>query len=692
MKRIELLAPAGNFECEVQAINNGANAIYLGGSLFSARAFADNFDDEEVKKAIEYAHLRNVKVYITINTLLNELEIEKAYDLAKTYYDLNVDAILVQDLGLLSLLRQRLPDLEVHASTQMHIHNIAGIKSCKKLGIKRVVIARESSLNFISEACKQGIEIETFVHGAICVSYSGECLMSALTKKRSANKGMCAQCCRLKYDLYENDKIVKTDTKYLLSPKDMFLLEDIPSLIEAGVSSLKIEGRMKSSAYVGYVTRLYREAIDAYYKGENYVLSQDKKEKLKVLFNRGFTNTYLKNDDAVLFHNKRPNHMGILIGKVVKVKGLSAYIKLDREIEQFSGIRVVNDYEDVGLILNSIKVNDKLVSKAYKNEIIEVNLKSSVKVNDPVYLTQDKKFETEINNSESLKLPLSLKIRAFSGKKLEISAGSFVYESTQVLDKALKRPISKENIWDCFSSVDYHPYYLSDIDIQMDEFFIPLKQLNEIRRCFYDEYDKYRLNSFKRELIPYTQKKITEVDLKPIVLYEYAYKKQDDYYFSQIVNLDNYYAPDNNVVADLGGLFLKGNKIAYYSLNVTNSYAYEFLLSNGFKNVILSLELSTEMIDYLVEGFKKRTGFEIKPLIYVFGKRDLMHILKDPFKDYLCDYDNAYLSDGLNKYRLIKRKSCLDIIEYDTYNEINTKYSRFYKFNYPQEIGKEVGN
>ena len=175
-----------------------------------------------------------------------------------------------------------------------------------------------------------------------------------------------------------------------------------------------------------------------------------------------------------------------------------------------------------------------------------------------------------------------------------------------------------------------------------------------------------------------------------MVLSQYAYKQQDDYYFSDIVNLDSKYAHDNNVVSDLGGLFLEGNKIAYYSLNVSNSYAYEFLLRHGFKNVILSLELSEEMIDYLVEGFKNRMGFDIKPLIFVYGKRDLMHILRDPFKDYIKNYDKAYLSDGTNKYRLIKRRTCLDIIEYETYTLNNNKYSKFYKYNYPEEIGNKA--
>ncbi|MBQ1534248.1 MAG: U32 family peptidase, partial [Erysipelotrichaceae bacterium] len=201
MKKAELLAPAGNFECLKAAISNGADAVYLGGKNFSARAFAGNFDHDELKVAVEYAHLRNVRVFVTLNTLLTEKEFSNAIKEAEYYYNSNVDALLVQDLGLYDFIKRRFPDFELHCSTQMHIHNIAGIQTAKKLGFSRVVIARESDLDFVRQACRQGIEIETFVHGAICVSYSGQCLMSSATKNRSANKGMCAQCCRLKYAL-----------------------------------------------------------------------------------------------------------------------------------------------------------------------------------------------------------------------------------------------------------------------------------------------------------------------------------------------------------------------------------------------------------------------------------------------------------------------------------------------------------
>ena len=210
MRNIELLAPAGNFECLKAAVYNGANAVYLGGKNFSARAFANNFDEEELKKAVRFAHLHDVRIFVTLNTLLTEKEFANAIKMADFYYENKVDALLIQDLGLYYYLKKKYPDFELHCSTQMHVHNLQGVRNARKLGFSRVVLARESTLDLIKEACKEDIEIETFVHGAICVSYSGQCLMSSSTKNRSANKGMCAQCCRLRYELYdEDDKKVK---------------------------------------------------------------------------------------------------------------------------------------------------------------------------------------------------------------------------------------------------------------------------------------------------------------------------------------------------------------------------------------------------------------------------------------------------------------------------------------------------
>lgn len=693
MKKIELLAPAGNFECMKAAINNGANAVYLGGSLFSARAFANNFDDDNLKEAVRYAHLRNVKVYVTINTLMNELEIDNAFKKAKYYRDINVDALLVQDLGLFYRLRKELPDFEIHASTQMHIHNIAGVINAKKLGFNRVVVARESSLEFIKEACKQGIEIETFVHGAICVSYSGQCLMSSLTKSRSANKGMCAQCCRLRYELYENDERINADTDYLLSPKDMYLLENIPELIEAGVSSLKIEGRMKSPAYVGYITKVYRRAIDAYYDGTSYEINNHTLDEIKSLFNRGFTNTYLKNDDSELFKNARPNHMGIEIGEIVDVFGGSALIKLTKDINQFDGIRIINGNSDgEGMILNKLAVNKKLVSKAFVNEEIEVP-STFGKKGDKVYRTKDYKLEERINNYSEIKIKINYRIAIEPLKPIVIDIYNedfnFKYESKELPQVPIKAPISETNIVDTFTKIGEHPYIVGNIDLNMKDSFISLKILNEIRRNALEELDEYRLGLFNRKEIPF---EIGELDIKdsPKELVQYTNNlKENTLNYSEVINNDSKYYGDNNFVSDFGGILLNGYKIGSYTLNVTNSYAYEFLLRLGFNNVVLSLELNDEFINKLIEGFRNRTNKDCHPYIFTYGKRELMHIRRNPFKDYVKDLNKAYLWDGTNKYLIIQRKECVDILEAETFIKDylpNDNCCVFKKINYLDEI------
>lgn len=656
MKKVELLSPAGNFECLKAAINNGADAVYLGGSNFSARAFAKNFDNDEIVEAINYAHLRNVKIFITLNTLLNEYEIENAYKQAKFYYEHNVDGLIIQDLGLFYRLRKDFPDFELHASTQMHIHNVQGVKNAKELGFKRVVIARESSLDLIKEACKQDIEVECFVHGAICVSYSGQCLMSSATKNRSANKGMCAQCCRLKYTLYKDNKKVNTDTDYLLSPKDMCLIDQIPDLIEAGVSSFKIEGRMKSSAYVGYVTKIYRKAIDAYYENKKFSLTEEEKYNLNALFNRGFTNTYLLNDSSDLFGNKRPNHQGVLIGKVVDVKSNSVFIKLSKDINQFDGIRIVSK-EDTGLILNMIKVNGKLVSKAFKDEVIEINLSDKVNINDPVYITQDNILEQNINSYKDKLIPINLKISGKPNESLKVECNVndllFNYESSLKLDKSINHPISKNDLSECFSKVDIHPYVINSIDFNIDDFFIPIKQLNQIRREFFVKLDEYRLNSFKRNVNPSLELKDIKEHKDNLIDYEY---------FNNVVNTDSLYHKDLNIVSEFGGILLDGEKDGYYTLNVSNSYAYELLLHLGFNNVMVSSELDEKMINELVKAIKDRLNIDVNPLVYD-GKRTLMYISRNPFKEYIDDYSNVKLSDGNNVYKVEYNNEIIELKE-----------------------------
>ena len=279
---VELLSPVGNFEALKAAVQNGANAVYFGSTLFSARAFATNFDDVELEKAINYAKLRNVKTHLTLNTLIKNDEFESAFNLAKKAYELGIDAIIVQDLGLAKMLIDSFPDLDIHASTQMTTTNLEGVQELKNIGFKRIVLSREVSLTEIENICKNSnVEIEVFMHGALCICYSGQCLFSSMIGGRSGNRGQCAQPCRLPYTLLENER--KIDNGYLLSPRDLCTLEYLPDLIKAGVTSFKIEGRMKSPIYVATVTRIYRKYIDLATKFINNEIqdySIDEKDKL----------------------------------------------------------------------------------------------------------------------------------------------------------------------------------------------------------------------------------------------------------------------------------------------------------------------------------------------------------------------------------------------------------------------------
>ncbi len=331
MKKIELLAPVGDFECLKASIQNGADAIYLGTSSFSARAGEKNFNLDSLEEVINYAKLRNVSVHLALNTLIKNSEFAEALTIAKFAYEAGVDAIIVQDYGLCSFLLEHLPDLPIHASTQMSIHNLEGVKELESLGFSRVVLARELSINeieFISN--NTNIELETFIHGALCMSYSGQCLMSSMIGARSGNRGRCAQSCRLPYELIDKNNNC-LDKGYLLSPKDLCGLDFIPNLIDIGVTSLKIEGRLKSPEYVAIVTSIYRKYIDLAYSNSKYEVDENDIKKLMQVFNRGgFSNGHLSADaNTELVFKDKPNNMGIYIGNVSKYNATKGYITLN---------------------------------------------------------------------------------------------------------------------------------------------------------------------------------------------------------------------------------------------------------------------------------------------------------------------------------------------------------------------------
>ena len=292
MKKVELLSPAGNMECLISAVQNGADAVYLGGKKFGARAFANNFDGEEMIKAIKYCHLYGVKIYVTVNTLVYDSEMKEALEYVSFLHKNGVDALIVQDIGLIRRIRQIYPNLELHASTQCHNHSKDSILEMQKLGVKRVVLARELSLEEIKNI-DVDIEKEVFVHGALCVSYSGCCLFSSMNGGRSGNRGECTGCCRLPYKLIKNGKELKTNGDYLLSTRSLCTITRIKELIESGITSFKIEGRMKSPEYTGYITRIYKEKIDDYYNKKNISVSSEEIDNIKKLYNRKLTLGYL---------------------------------------------------------------------------------------------------------------------------------------------------------------------------------------------------------------------------------------------------------------------------------------------------------------------------------------------------------------------------------------------------------------
>lgn len=270
MNKIELLAPAGSMESLIAAINNGANAVYLGGSKFSARAYASNFDNETMIKAVDYAHSYGVKVHITVNTLLKQSELQEALKYVGYLYEIGVDALIIQDTGLISLIKSVYPEFELHASTQITVHNGEGALYFREKGLHRIVLSRELSLDEIKYISKDlGIETEMFVHGALCVCYSGQCLMSSMIGGRSGNRGRCAQPCRMQYNL--KGETLGERKAYLLSPKDTSFIEDIEDIIKSGTSSLKVEGRMKKPEYVAGVIRNYRKAIDKVEKHKSLI-------------------------------------------------------------------------------------------------------------------------------------------------------------------------------------------------------------------------------------------------------------------------------------------------------------------------------------------------------------------------------------------------------------------------------------
>ena len=511
---IELLSPVGDFECLKAAVQNGADAVYFGANLFSARAFASNFDDNILEEAINYAKIRGVKTNLTLNTLIKNNEIADAINLAKKAYKYGIDAVIVQDLGLARYLIKNFPGLHMHGSTQMSVHNLNGVHQLQKLGFSRVVLSRELSVKEIENICKNSdIEIEVFVHGALCISYSGQCLFSSMVGGRSGNRGKCAQPCRLPFQLLENDKVI--DTGYLLSPRDLCGLEFLPQLVNAGVSCLKIEGRMKTPEYVATVTRIYRKYLDLTISGQSFIIDeQDKKDLLQVFNRGGFSNGHLDNTpNRNLIYKEKPNNMGIYLGKVSNFNNNKGHISFTTESTLHVGdtISIENKKHETSLYtISELMIKDKNIKEAHPGDNIKIGrMKGSIYVDDKIYKISDKNLTfsaLDTLNKELRKKYINCKLVVKHNTPISITLFGNNIEVTIISKiipiQAINNPITKERLINQFSKTTNTPFEISNFEIDLDDglFIQSISALNELRRQAISKYQENLISSFKRNI------------------------------------------------------------------------------------------------------------------------------------------------------------------------------------------------
>lgn len=486
---MELLSPAGNREALIAAIACGADAVYLGYTAFGARSYAGNFDADGLHEAVEYAHERGKKIYVTVNTLVKQCETDDLCDVLDLLSGVHVDAVLVQDMGAVRIIQERYPQLVLHASTQMTINNAQGAQLMKNMGFARVVPARECSLEELRKMADIGIEVEAFAHGALCVAVSGQCLFSSMIGGRSGNRGRCAQPCRLPYSLGDGT------SGYLLSTKDLMLIDRIPELRDAGVYSFKLEGRMKRPEYVGVITQAYREALDAAEAHVEYHPSQATIEGLRQVFNRGgFTEGYVMNkSNAALMSWERPNHWGISVGKIISTKGPLARVCLTKALNDGDGLQTRGKQEtDFTYSGNAMPAGSEATVRIATGQ---------ARTGDEVFRLTDAaqmKAVREAMNQENVHIPLDMYLHAMPGEKPALKVADsdgHCVEATgnQIVDAAQQRALDETAAMKQLGKLGGTPYTLHHLRLESKNAFMTAGMLNALRRDALEKIRKARI-------------------------------------------------------------------------------------------------------------------------------------------------------------------------------------------------------
>ncbi len=630
MRKIELLAPAGTKEALKAAVKSGANAVYLGGKKFGARKNAANFDNQQLIEAINYCHTYEVKVYVTVNTVVFESEVDELKEYIKFLVSINVDAIIVQDFGVLKLVREISSDIEIHASTQMKILDVEGAMLAKKLGVSRIVIGRECSLDTIKQIVnKCEIEVEAFVHGALCVSVSGGCLMSSFIGGRSGNRGNCAQPCRKKYKIEKHD-----DYKYMLSTKDLCTIEHIPSLIKSGIHSFKIEGRMKNPEYISTVVKEYRNMIDSFFADNQTIIN--KKESIKALelaYNRQFTKGFINDSSkSSIINTKRAKNYGLNIGTIEQVKDNRILINTNNQLHEGDRIIVLGE-KDLNIeVTQSKQKTDSQVWITTKQSNFEL---SKIQKTQAVYKIFDKKISDEVKQLKNPQTDVYAHLVAKEGCKLKINLydtqNNYVeYESDFVIQKAKNKGVSEEEIISQIKKTGNEPFKFENVSIELDsDVFVAKGAINNIRRESFAKLLKIRQNvkvvktaektestEFERAKNSALLNKIfvnvkTKNQLNQVLKYnefEVIVDEQSPLLNDQIKEkvlvklqsglVENKNLPDAKayVVTGLSGLgrAIKSNKkiIVHTDMNITNTRAIDLVKSYGIDIIGISPETS----------------------------------------------------------------------------------------------------
>lgn len=698
----ELLAPAGSMDALKAAVANGCDAVYLGMQSFGARAYSSNFDQETLPQAVDYAHLRGVKVYVTMNTIVFQDELPEACRLLHAINDAGADGVIVQDLALLDYVARTFQDMEAHCSTQMGIDDAEGALMVRQLGAARTVIGREVPIDQVKRIRQQAqIPVEVFVHGALCVSYSGNCIMSGMTGNRLGNRGRCIGSCRKLYRIQDSKTGQELGRSYILSTKDLCTIDHVDQL--QGIDSLKIEGRMKEPEYVANVVRQYRLALDG-------KADPDRNELLCRTFNRTYTPGYLFGEDIGSITNvERPNHHGYLIGHVDGFHKGMCRLRLSSELRQNDVIRIRHGNQDVNLsVARLYDESQNLINGAADRCFIKV--KERLAKGDPVFKTKDAAFTKELQSrltGEYRRAPLDFTVFAYPGAPLVVDARGLgqtcTWTGDEPLSEAVNNPTDQAAAKKQLGRLNNTVFALGTVDFQGKDVFVPAKMLNAARKDLVERLCWQALNAKSRRLrksaptfddgpAPENDPEspratsdgasarfapLTCAPTAPILTACCTTQEQADacreagvdvVYFRNVIprNGARYQPLEGTVlVGGLGGVqYYRGTNplVTDYSLNVVNAQSAALLHRLGAERVTLSFEINQSQLQDLLAAYQQHHGGLPCLEMIVYGRAPLLVTKYCPLKALgqcgQCRTHTFQIQDEFGTFPLLSHENC----------------------------------